>query len=58
MRRARIAFRILEEVLREIFDENAYRRYLARTRSCPSRESYAAFLHELEITRAQRPRCC
>lgn len=52
------AARVLKDVLREIFDENAYARYLARNGASATRESYAAFLREVEHARAQRPRCC
>ena len=54
----RAAARILIATLREIFDENAYTRYLARNRTSTSRESYAAFLRENEAARERRPRCC
>jgi hypothetical protein len=52
------AANILIETLREIFDENAYSRYLQRNGASASRESYAAFLRENEAARARRPRCC
>jgi hypothetical protein len=45
-------------MLREIFDESAYSRFLA-TRglsSCPG--AYAAFLSEQEKIKARRPKCC
>jgi hypothetical protein len=44
--------------LREIFDESAYSRFLARHEmsSCPS--AYAAFLREQERNQAHRPKCC
>jgi hypothetical protein len=44
--------------LREIFDESAYSRFLARhaLSSCP--DAYAAFLREQEEVKARRPRCC
>lgn len=58
MESVRAAARIVFETLREIFDENAYARFLMRNGTAPSRESYAAFLREVEVTRAQRPRCC
>jgi hypothetical protein len=54
----RSAMRILMETLREIFDENAYARFLARQGTRPSRKSYGDFLRENEATRARRPRCC
>jgi hypothetical protein len=44
--------------LREIFDENAYARFLQRTQTLRSAESYWAFLKEREAGVAQRPRCC
>jgi len=56
--RLQAVLHILREVLREIFDENAYQRYLARTNATASRQSYSDFLREIEVTRAQRPRCC
>jgi hypothetical protein len=52
------AARVMMETLREIFDENAYARFLARQGTRPSRKSYADFLRENEATRARRPRCC
>jgi len=44
--------------LREIFDENAYARYLARVDATASRESYAAFLAERRAAELRRVRCC
>lgn len=58
MRSLRTTMRILLETLREIFDENAYARFLLRNGVVASRESYAAFLREGESLRARRPRCC
>jgi hypothetical protein len=49
---------IIGEMLREIFDEAAYSRYLARHSSAHSVETYRAFLHEAEQARDRRPRCC
>jgi hypothetical protein len=50
--------RLLLCALREIFDEAAYSRFLARQgmTSCPS--AYAAFLGEQEAIKARRPKCC
>ncbi|HXM22745.1 MAG TPA: hypothetical protein VN948_15920 [Terriglobales bacterium] len=50
--------RLLLSTLREIFDESAYSRFLARHEmsSCPS--AYAAFLREQEGIKARRPKCC
>ena len=50
--------RLLLSALREIFDEAAYSRFLARHEmsSCPS--AYAEFLREQEGIKARRPKCC
>lgn len=45
-------------ILREIFDESAYTRFLTRNRLAPSCDSYAAFCRENGQARANRPRCC
>jgi hypothetical protein len=45
-------------VLREIFDESAYDRFLLRTQTVRSVESYRAFLREREVGASRRPRCC
>ena len=45
-------------VLREIFDESAYARFLASRGVTSSRAAYAEFLRETEHARARRPRCC
>jgi hypothetical protein len=50
--------KLLMAVLREIFDEAAYSRFLKRERTERSRESYAEFLRENAIVTARRPRCC
>jgi hypothetical protein len=44
--------------LREIFDESAYDRFLARHNLTPSPASYADFRAEHETTKLRRPRCC
>lgn len=49
---------IVMATLREIFDESAYARFLARNRLHSSRAAYAKFLRENEAARARRPRCC
>ena len=46
------------EILREIFDEAAYERYLRRMQMESSPAAYAAFWRERESTHARRPRCC
>jgi hypothetical protein len=50
--------RLLLSTLREIFDESAYARFLARhsISSCPN--AYAAFLREHGTDKARRPKCC
>ena len=45
-------------MLREIFDESSYQRFLTRRGMVSSSASYAAFLRETEHMRARRPRCC
>ena len=50
--------RIFLATLREIFDEAPYARFLQRTQTTSSPESYAAFRREHEHRHARRPRCC
>jgi hypothetical protein len=45
-------------ILREIFDESAYARFIARSQLTPSAESYAAFQREQESLKTCRPKCC
>ncbi|HMF90749.1 MAG TPA: CstA-like transporter-associated (seleno)protein [Candidatus Angelobacter sp.] len=45
-------------VLREIFDEAAYERFLLRTHTNRSVSSYREFLREREAGLVTRPRCC
>jgi len=58
MTRVRQAAATIVATLREIFDESAYSRFLARRglSSCPG--AYAAFLREQEYLKARRPKCC
>ncbi|HLZ00506.1 MAG TPA: hypothetical protein VKT33_15715 [Candidatus Angelobacter sp.] len=56
--RIHCAWRLLIAALREIFDENAYARFLAREGVVSSRVAYAAFLREREAVVQRRPRCC
>ncbi len=58
MKHARSFFRLLLATLREIFDENAYQRFLLRTGSPASIQSYRAFMDERETSMARKPRCC
>ena len=55
---ARNISRLLLTALREIFDEAAYARFLARTGQPSSRAAYAGFLRERAAHRERRPRCC
>jgi hypothetical protein len=52
------ALRILRAILREIFDEAPYARFLIRTQAASSPEAYAAFCRERESSQARRPKCC
>ena len=45
-------------VLREIFDEAAYERFLIRHGLEANSEGYAAFRRDHEDRKARRPRCC
>ena len=58
MRPLREFFTHLLAALREIFDENAYQRFLLRTNNTVSVESYREFMREREVGMAKRPRCC
>jgi hypothetical protein len=51
-------FAVLWAILREIFDESAYRRFLVRQKLTSSPASYGEFLRENEISKERRPRCC
>lgn len=44
--------------LREIFDESAYERFLARNQLKSSRQAWAAFIQEQSTRREKRVRCC
>jgi hypothetical protein len=50
--------RTLLSVLREIFDEAAYARFLQRVGAASSAEAYAVFRREFEEAKVQRPKCC
>ena len=45
-------------VLREIFEESAYERFLDRRSLTSSPAAYGDFLRETEAANARRPRCC
>jgi hypothetical protein len=50
--------RTLIAALHEIFDESADARFLNQRQLESSREAYASFRQEYEVTNARRPRCC
>lgn len=52
------AWNVLCATLAEIFDESSYERFLERTLSSRSKESYRDFMREREAVSARRPRCC
>lgn len=58
MTHVKTAARLMWEALREIFDENAYARFLLTHRLEDSRESYRRYLGESDSARERRPRCC
>jgi hypothetical protein len=58
MTRVREFFHVAAAALREIFDESAYARFLARTGQPSSRAAYAGFLRERAASHERRPRCC
>lgn len=52
------AWELIKAMLREIFDESAYDRFLARTGNGRSVASYREFSRERETSLARKPRCC
>ena len=52
------AISLLMATLREIFEESAYERFLARMQMQSSPAAYSDFLRETETARARRPKCC
>jgi hypothetical protein len=52
------AARIMMAMLREIFDEAAYERFLTRTQMRSSAKAYAAFRDEFEEAKTRKPKCC
>jgi hypothetical protein len=49
---------ILRAVVREIFDESAYDRFLLRTHASRSVASYREFTRERDAALLNKPRCC
>jgi len=58
MMRLRDLTGLIVATLREIFDENAYARFLDREGKNSSSITYSEFVREQEDARARRPRCC
>lgn len=58
MKRLLRMLRILDSMLREVFDEASYRRFLLRSNLHSSPTAYAAFWRERESGHARKPRCC
>lgn len=58
MNRLAAGCRILVSILREVFDESAYSRFLQRTHMTSSPTAYAAFWRERESGWSRRNRCC
>ena len=54
----RRAVAVIGAILREIFDESAYARFLERRQLVTSPAAYAEFLAESRQQRERRPRCC
>ena len=52
------ALLLISAILREIFDESAYTRFLQRSHLTSSPAAYAAFWRERESSRAPRIKCC
>ena len=52
------AFSTLHAMIREIFDESAYDRFLRRTNAQRSVASYRDFTRERDATMLKKPRCC
>jgi len=52
------AWKIIRAMLREIFDESAYDRFLLRTQSSRSIASYREFAQERDAAMLKKPRCC
>ena len=51
-------FRILREVLSEIFEESAYERFCVRYGVARSTDSYGSFIRQEAATRSTRVKCC
>jgi hypothetical protein len=49
---------LLMDILREIFDESAYQRFLALNGMASSRVAYAQFMRERDGIKMRTPKCC
>jgi hypothetical protein len=58
MMRIRQIIAIFAAMMREVFDESAYERFLERSHLASSVAAYAEFQREYEATKVRRPRCC
>ena len=58
MQRVRAAGKVARDILREIFDESAYERFLVRNHLSACAETYATFCAEHNKSKGRRPRCC
>lgn len=58
LKRVRHAASLFSQTLREIFDENSYARFLARTGLANSSSAYAEYLHQESHLKERCPRCC
>ncbi|MFZ0297101.1 MAG: hypothetical protein WAM13_02000 [Candidatus Sulfotelmatobacter sp.] len=58
MKRIISGWHILVAMLREIFDEAAYARFLNRAGIASSSKAYSAFRREFEEAKVRRPKCC
>ena len=56
MKSVQTFFQLMLATAREIFDENAYQRFLLRTSSVPSVESYSRFVRERDAAMAELAR--
>ena len=58
MSRMHDAWALLMGLLRELGDENAYRRFLAKRGTQPSREEWRLFIDGRHAARFRRAKCC
>jgi hypothetical protein len=58
MRHVREAFHLLMGLLRELSDENAYQRFLAKRGTQPSKEEWRLFIDGRHAARFRRAKCC